>query len=98
MIMKNTESPSTGLLETERRDDLIYPNPTNGIMRVNLTSFSNKMNFEIIDIQGKSRLAKYNIEPAEYMYDTGSWPKGIYVFKAWAGDIKNICSQKIIIN
>ncbi len=98
MIMKNTKSPSTGLLEIERRDDLIYPNPTNGFMRVNLTSFSSKMNFEIIDIQGKSRLAKYNIEPAEHMYDTGSWPKGLYVLKAWDGDFKNICSQKIIIN
>lgn len=98
MIMKNTQSPSTGLLEIERRSDLIYPNPTNGLMRVNLTSFSSKMNFEILDIKGTPMLAKYNIEPAEYVYDTSSWPKGMYVLRAWENHFKNICSQKIIIN
>jgi len=98
MIMKNTESPSTGLMEIENRSDLIYPNPTSGFMRVNLTSFSNKMNFELIDMRGSTMLAEYNVEPSEYVYDTSSWIKGVYVLKVWENQFKNICSQKIIIN
>ncbi len=67
-------------------------------MRVNLTSFSNRMNFEVIDMRGSTMLAEYNVEPSEYVYDTSSWINGVYVLKVWENQFKNICSQKIIIN
>jgi extracellular elastinolytic metalloproteinase len=60
----------------------IYPNPSNGLVNVRINQFVGKVNFEVVDLDGrivfKTTEANFNIEKA---IDLNHLQKGMYILK-----------------
>lgn len=73
----------------------IYPNPTNGLINVRINNYIGKVNFKVIDINGRIvgefKDQDFNVEKA---LDLNSLQSGVYVIKI-IGDNLNY-TQKII--
>lgn len=95
-------TPATGSACTlgidyfENKDMLrIYPNPTNGLLNIRINSYIGKLNFQVIDINGRIvsefKNQDFNVEKA---LDLNNLQSGVYVIKI-IGDNLNY-TEKII--
>ena len=94
---RNTPNPrnplENGGLSTNQFNKLevsIYPNPSNGVMYVNLPNNTETKTIQVLDILGK-KVGSYTIEQKKEI-DLGHLEKGIYFIY-----IPNITRQKIIL-
>ena len=75
----------------------IYPNPTNGFINIRINNYVGKVNFQVIDINGRIvseyKNQDFNVEKA---LDLNSLQSGVYVIKI-IGDNLNF-TEKIIKN
>lgn len=75
----------------------IYPNPTNGIVKIEFVGKINKnIKIELINSSGQSVFKKDNITDSILEIDIANLPKGIYYLTGYFG--KKAVSEKIILN
>jgi len=75
----------------------IYPNPANGLVNVRINNYVGKINFQIVDINGRVVLSQtatdFNIEKS---INISALQSGVYVLKVTGNDLNY--SQKLIKN
>lgn len=75
----------------------VYPNPSNGVYNVRINQFSGKVNFQVIDINGRTVYNQtddhFNIERT---LNLSSFQSGVYILKV-SGDNVNY-TQKLVKN
>jgi len=73
----------------------MFPNPTHGILNVNLNGYKSEVvNMNISDSRGSVVMRK-EILKSSNVFDLSSLPKGIYIVELKSG--KNISSSKIVV-
>ena len=80
----------TGLEEVTGNPDLIFPNPTNGIVKITCKEASD---LSVYDLQGQLLVSK-KLKIIDNMIDINQLPTGIYVIKIISGN--KVLSAKII--
>ena len=73
------ESVGVSVKEIKTQDILIYPNPTNGVLKIDLSNADNNSKFQIKNIVGITRL-EGNISNGSNTIDISSLPNGNYLF------------------
>ncbi|WP_431157476.1 PQQ-dependent sugar dehydrogenase [Winogradskyella poriferorum] len=75
-----------------------YPNPSEGTLNIDFTSFpiNQKITIEIIDLHGKTVVSSSFNEASIFQFDTANLTKGIYVLKC-TSDLGNNHIQKLIL-
>jgi hypothetical protein len=82
-----------------KADDMfrVYPNPSNGLYNVRINQFSGKVNFQVIDINGRTVYNQteehFNIEKT---INISNLQSGIYILKLSGSDLNY--TQKLIKN
>ena len=74
---------------------IIYPNPSNGVIKISTTGSDEINSIDIFDITGKLIISK-KIKPGVSLIDIENLPKGILVIKVLTDN--KIFSSKIVIN
>jgi|GEM_PF-4329942 len=78
------------LLELEKLDLEIYPNPTEDLIRINAAHFGELIDIEVIDLKGKTVLSEQNLRSAnELTVNLSAFESGLYLLhligeKGWA--------------
>jgi len=86
---------NVGLSLLSKANVAMYPNPTNGILNVNLNGYkSENVLLNICDTWGKVVMSK-QISRKSNQFDLSGLPKGAYIVELKSG--KNITSSKIIV-
>ena len=87
----------TGIQDvTENKTVKIYPNPNNGIFRIELPVTNSAGNsLEVVNLAGQSVFKTNITEESEKRIDLSGKPKGIYLAKVSLGE--EVCITKIII-
>jgi hypothetical protein len=74
----------------------VYPNPSNGVVNLNITDFSGNLNIQLFDINGrevyKSNVSDFSIEKS---IDVSQFQSGIYILKLEGEELSY--SEKIIL-
>jgi extracellular elastinolytic metalloproteinase len=74
----------------------VYPNPTHGVLNVRINQFVGKVNFEVIDLNGrvvfKNADANFNIEKS---INLSHLQKGMYILKMSGSNLNH--TEKIVI-
>ena len=74
----------------------VYPNPTNGLLNIRINKFVGKVNFEVVDLNGRvvfsAADANFNIEKA---IDLNHLQKGVYILKLSNANLNY--TEKIVI-
>jgi len=96
MIMKFTESPISQVKPNGIKDSMIYPNPANKSINIDIQSIQGDKLYSITNNSGVlidlGELAeKKNI-------NTEDWPKGLYVLSVWSVNKGSRITEKFIIN
>ncbi len=88
-------NPSAGISNTSKKVVSIYPNPTKGIITLNLTDFKNLsgLNVSISDILGKTILNKTTTQQNETI-DLSGFESGIYIISIQTE--QEIVTKKIV--
>jgi hypothetical protein len=75
----------------------VYPNPSNGVYNVRINQYTGKVNFQVIDINGRTVYnqtdERFNIERT---LNLSSFQTGVYILKV-SGDNVNY-TQKLVKN
>ena len=93
LIDGQTVSNNEEHLELEQHKVLIYPNPTNGFLNIELNNFEELAFIEVYNVMGKQVLSK-TVSSNELLIDITNQPKGIYFVKVTSGE--NSFNEKII--
>lgn len=75
---------SVGITDVDHRSFSVYPNPSNGVFRVNLSASANQASYALHDISGKRILEGSLTQSATI--DLRSFPQGIYFLSVINGD------------
>ncbi|WP_367392867.1 HYR domain-containing protein [Lewinella sp. LCG006] len=74
----------------------IFPNPTEGIIQVELTEADHLPRLELFDLQGKLLLQKtYSSAQSRYQLDIRSLPAGVYILRSFSQEGKILIEQVI---
>jgi hypothetical protein len=88
-------SSNVGLNLLNKANVSMYPNPTHGILNVNLSGYKSEViKMYISDSKGSVVMTK-EILKSSNVFDLGSLPKGVYIVELKSG--KNISSSKIVV-
>ncbi len=80
----------------ENKGGKVYPNPSNGIVNLNIANFTGKLNISIIDLNGKIVHSENDLEfNTEKAIDLNNLQSGVYILNA-TGESLNF-TEKIII-
>ncbi len=74
---------------------LVYPNPGNDVIQVQLFSFQGMSQIEILNVRGESLLKTSKIDLHEYQFNVIGWPTGLYFIKVQLGE--NLVVKKLFI-
>lgn len=85
MISKQTEKPLAR--EIGLQELLIYPNPTKGIVRIEIPLLDSEAFIRVYDSNGKAIIQKTVTEPSSGINLSGE-PSGIYILSIRIGSIK----------
>lgn len=86
---------ATGINEDIAQDAFnLYPNPSSGIIHVNVLSYTEQMFFEIYDIVGKMVYSQ-TLGNTDNIIDISSLPKGAYTIKIYSDS--SIKTEKLIL-
>jgi len=91
----------TGVDELQNKPEIfLFPNPTKGVVLVEWTGISGKVDLEVTDLQGNKILNQSVIAPPTGIYkgkiDLGGNPKGIYLLRL-VGE-ETVLVEKIILH
>lgn len=91
------KSPSTGMQKTEEEVWMVYPNPTDGKIKLNFGEQLQKQNttIEIIDNTGRIVFSKTLEDQTSFEYDFTGYKSGTFIVKAITG--KEVLLKKIVI-
>ena len=100
-ITDNSNDPGNGEVNVSQNEVIAYPNPTNGIINIQLVKTNDSPNnyskLEIADISGK--VVYYtqinDVDEDVYSIDISNLPRGFYVLILNTGNSQSI--QKIIL-
>lgn len=95
VVTTNTSSPSLSVLEANRLEFTLYPNPASERLTIQLPAESNKATVQLYDYTGKLAL-KQQITTENNGVDVNNLSKGIYIIKLISD--KKIGSRKFIKN
>ncbi|MFO8054869.1 MAG: T9SS type A sorting domain-containing protein [Bacteroidales bacterium] len=93
------ENPTVNIEAPQQKEFSLYPNPTNGILHVEVENGSAAFNKDkvqkltVCDITGKQLLAKTRVQPPETI-DISGLESGIYIISVQTGD--KVFTRKII--
>ncbi|HPM02251.1 MAG TPA: T9SS type A sorting domain-containing protein [Candidatus Cloacimonadota bacterium] len=85
MISKQTEMPLA--CEIGLQELLIFPNPTNGIVRIEIPLLDSEAYIRVYDSNGKAIIQKTTYEPSSGINLSGE-PSGIYILSIRIGSNK----------
>jgi hypothetical protein len=91
----------TGVDELQQKPEIfLFPNPTKGVVLIEWTGISGKVDLEITDLQGNKVLNQSVMAPPTGVYkgkiDLGGNPKGIYLLRL-VGE-ETVLVEKIILH
>ena len=88
-------SSNVGLNPLDKANVSLYPNPTHGVLNVNLSRYKSQVvRMNISDSKGSVVMTK-EILKSSNVFDLSSLPKGVYIVELKSG--KNISSSKIVV-
>ena len=72
-------------MEVELKEFVLYPNPTEGDLYINLNGYQDKINIQIFNLNGgqvlRKDLEESNVTNSKKHFDLSRLPKGIYFFR-----------------
>jgi hypothetical protein len=96
MAINITENPGTGVNSISEKISMsVYPNPTRGLLHVELNNYRNEIiDMMIYDSYGRT-VVKHQLESANNSYDLSKLAPGAYFVRLQSGD--NVISKKILL-
>lgn len=95
MAIDITENPNTGInVFTENINVSVYPNPTHGLLYIELSRYNNPVDLMIYDSYGRT-VVKHLLQSERNSYDLSKLAPGTYFVRLQSGD--NIISKKILL-
>ena len=98
MIMNYTESPPTQVRPLKMKDSMIYPNPADKSINININSFPEAKFYSITNCNGKLVHSSEIARADRIIIEVGDWKKGLYFLSVWSANKENMITEKIIIN
>jgi len=98
MIMKYTESQITQLKPEKIKDSMIYPNPANKSIYIDINEFPEGKLYSITAYNG-TLIKSGEITGSERVnINVENWPKGLYILSVWSKNNENRITKKFIVN
>ena len=98
MIMNYTESSPTQINPLKKRDSIIYPNPADKTINIDINYFPEGKFYSITSINGILMSSGQITGSNKTSINVQSWPKGLYVLLVKSVNNENIITKKFLIN
>jgi len=73
----------------------IFPNPSQGIVHIDLENFSGNSTLNVYNINGAKIISMENVMPGQEQIDLTDFPKGVYLLEVTNGDFQQM--KKVIL-
>jgi hypothetical protein len=95
LAIEITQNPNTGVNSfAEKVDVSVYPNPTHGLLYIELNSYSNPVDLMIYDSYGRT-VVKHQLLSEKNSYDLSKLASGTYFVRLQSG--KDVICKKILL-
>ncbi|MCD4681841.1 MAG: T9SS type A sorting domain-containing protein, partial [Bacteroidales bacterium] len=98
MIMKYTESQATQVRPVKIMDSMVYPNPANKSIYIDINTFPEGKLYSITNYNGILIKSGEITGSERVSINVESWPKGLYVLSVWSANKENMVTKKFIVN
>lgn len=86
-VIDSDPCSGVGVEETEVANFEIYPNPTDGMIAIDRSSFAGNLTVTVVNLQGQTVMAPINLASDQKSIDLGSLAKGVYWLQVTDGDV-----------
>ncbi len=98
MIMKYAESQVTQVKPAKIKKSMIYPNPADKSIYIDVETFQEDKIFSISNYNGTLIESGEITGSKKICINVESWPKGLYTLSVWSTNKENIVINKFIVN